>query len=98
PGDEALALAAATAARLACERAEALGLTDEWTEPTLLGLAFAAHDIARADELARRVARGAGESWKLETTLDTLQEHVDLMPPPRLAFETIVDDLRRRLR
>lgn len=92
-GDETLALNAATAARLACERARALGLDDEWTPHTLLGIAFAERRIDDARVHARVVEQQDAEPWKIETTLKALRKHVEQMPEPRDAFVRILERL-----
>lgn len=78
-GDEAQAEAAACAARLACERARQRGNPDEWLKPTLLGLAFAEHNLALARQLTREVEREGGAAWKLGTTLADLRRHLAQM-------------------
>ncbi len=71
-GDDARAKAAATVARLACERAIELKRDDEWTRPTLLGLAFFEGNIQDVEELCDRVIDEGPVAWKLETTLRDL--------------------------
>lgn len=74
--DESRAVAAATAARFACERARARGSADVWLRPTLLGLAFSEGNSSAAEQLSQEVARSNGVGWQLETTLDDLKAHV----------------------
>jgi hypothetical protein len=71
-GDEERARAAATVARMACERAMARNPKDEWIRPTLLGLAFHEGDLDAIDELCDRVAEEGPVDWKLESTLADL--------------------------
>lgn len=60
----------------ACERALRRGEEDEWTRQTLLGAAFRAGDVAKAEELAGRVRREGTVLWQLRSTLDDLAEAV----------------------
>lgn len=77
PGDEDRAIAAANIAMVACERSLKRNPNDEWGKPTLLGLAFAARNLAAAQELAQQVENDAGIGWQLETTLNDLRRHVE---------------------
>ena len=58
----------------ACERAISRGEDDEWTRPTLLGAAFRSGDVAKAQELAKRIRREGVVAWQLEASLDDLRE------------------------
>ena len=60
----------------ACERAIERGEDDEWTRPTLLGAAFRSHDLGTARKLADRVEDEGIESWKLDSTIDDLEDSV----------------------
>lgn len=60
----------------ACERAIALGSTDEWVWPTLLGAAFRTGDIDKANELADRIEIDGLPRWNLATTLTDLTKIV----------------------
>jgi len=71
-GDEERAQAAATVARLACERAVARGTDDEWTRPTLLGIAFFEGNLDAVNELCDQVIAEGAAGWKLKTTLKDL--------------------------
>jgi hypothetical protein len=66
----------------ACERALARGEADEWARPTLLGAAFRAADVAKAEELADRIEldRKGAVRWKLDSTLDDIEHVVDQTP------------------
>jgi hypothetical protein len=94
-GDEARASATAQVALMACERAKQRGTGDEWLNPTLLGLAFDAHDLAKARELVTLVRREGAAAWKLETTLADLETTMARMTPEtRAAFEPLLGALR----
>ncbi|MEO7317916.1 MAG: tetratricopeptide repeat-containing protein [Chthoniobacteraceae bacterium] len=72
-GDDDRARAAATVARLACQRSLDRGATDEWVRPTLLGMAFDAGDVEAAEEICDQVCDEGAALWKLETTLNDLK-------------------------
>jgi hypothetical protein len=95
PGDRENALRIAAGVVAACERAIDLKIADEWVYPTLLGAAFAAADVAKARELARKV-RNAPKDWKLETALDDLRDIVALLPEgePKQELAKIETSLR----
>jgi MAP3K TRAFs-binding domain len=57
----------------ACERAEKLGLADEWLKQTLLGAAFDARECEKAEKLAAEVRSKPGERWKLKSTISDLE-------------------------
>jgi tetratricopeptide (TPR) repeat protein len=57
----------------ACERAEKLGLADEWLKQTLLGAAFDARECEKAEKLAAEVKSMPGERLKLTSTLSDLK-------------------------
>ena len=57
----------------ACERAEKLGLADEWLRQTLLGAAFDAHECEKAEKLSAEVRRKPAERWKLKSTIRDLE-------------------------
>ena len=56
-----------------CERAEKLGVADEWLKQTLLGAAFDARECDKADKLAAEVRSKAAERWKLRSTIGDLE-------------------------
>lgn len=72
-GDDDRARAAATVARMACQRAIDRKTADEWARPTLLGMAFDAGDVAAAEELCDQVRDEGAAAWKLKTTLEDLK-------------------------
>jgi hypothetical protein len=57
----------------ACERAEKLGVADEWLKQTLLGAAFDAHECDKAEKLAAEVRSKPAERWKLRSTIGDLE-------------------------
>ena len=61
----------------ACNRAHALGTGDEWLRPTLLGAAFRAADVERAEELALDVEQDGAAAWRLASTLKDVRLAVD---------------------
>ena len=75
-GDAERALAAATVARLACERAIARQTDDGWTRPTLLGLAFFEGNVEVVDDLYDQISADGAARWKLDTTIADLEGHV----------------------
>ncbi len=60
----------------ACERALKRGDDDEWTRPTLLGAAFRSRDVRKARDLADRVEDEGIDTWKLDSTIDDLEDAV----------------------
>lgn len=63
----------------ACERARTRGEHDEWLRPTLLGAAFQARDVAKANALADEVEEEGAAAWKLDSTLADLCFTVEQM-------------------
>jgi hypothetical protein len=57
----------------ACERAEKLGVADEWLKQTLLGAAFDARECEKAKKLAAEFKSKPGERWKIASTLGDLE-------------------------
>lgn len=83
----------------ACERAIARGEDDGWTRPTLLGAAFRARDVRKAEDLAMRILDEGAANWKLETAIADLEEAVRQaaeMPEAETLTE-ICDDLKTLL-
>jgi hypothetical protein len=79
-GDDERARAAATVARIACQRAISRGADDVWTRPTLLGLAFFEGDLDKVEELCDQVASEGAAKWQLKTTVDDLTATVARTP------------------
>jgi hypothetical protein len=67
----------------ACERAKLRKSDDEWLNPTLLGAAFDAGDVEKAQELAELVAAEGPAAWELETTLADCELASELFEEPR---------------
>jgi hypothetical protein len=88
---------AATITTEACRRAVTLGLDDEWTKATLLGMAFYRGDVTDAQNLKTRVEDEGPGAWQLETTIGDLegdiQQHGD--PQVRAALTEVLDGLKR---
>lgn len=57
----------------ACERAEKLGVADEWLKQTLLGAAFDAREYGKAEKLAAEFKSRPGERWKIASTIGDLE-------------------------
>jgi hypothetical protein len=96
-GDEERAQAAAIVTRLACERAEERGSTDEWLRPTRLGAAFGAGDISAATGLVTEIERSDElASWKLDTTLVDLERDIEHLADPdrRATFRALLRRLK----
>ncbi len=78
-----------------CERARQLELGDEWLEPTLLGNAFDAQDLDKATELVEEIFTGDQSKWKLETSIDDLNNSLEYVTDTSIKaeFENLVDRL-----
>lgn len=99
-GDDERAQVAATVTRLACERAEERGSTDEWLKPTRLGAAFDANDLSAATRLVQELEHAGDLAvWKLETTLTGLDLTIDrIMDSHRRAdFQALLKRLQALL-
>jgi hypothetical protein len=72
-GDEEKAAVAAAVTQVACDRARSTGSGDEWLKPTLLFAAFFAANVDKARELADEVREQGAVAWKLESTLQDLE-------------------------
>ena len=81
-GDDDKARISAAVTLTACERARLRKGSDEWLNPTLLGAAFDAGDLDKAQELADQVATDGPAAWKLETTLDDCKTAAQLQQEP----------------
>lgn len=79
-GDDARAKAAATIARLACDRAITLGRDDVWTRPTLLVVAFFEGNLDEVDELCERVIEEGAAKWQSKTALEDLSAAIASTP------------------
>jgi len=95
-GDAQRAALTAQVARLACERDAA----NEWSKPTLLTLAFFDQDVHRASEYATQVRDAGPQTWKLDTTINTLERSVGQTAEPmkRQELEAVLADLKSLLR
>lgn len=81
-GDDDKARIAAAVTLTACERARIRKATDEWLNPTLLGSAFDAGNVEKAQELADQVRAEGPSAWKLETTTDDCKTAAELHGEP----------------
>jgi tetratricopeptide (TPR) repeat protein len=83
----------------ACRRALSLGLSDEWTKPTLLGMAFYRGDVADAEQLKSRVEDEGPGAWQLDSTLRDLGTDIEQQADPaiREALSEILTALRQLL-
>ncbi len=79
-GDAERAAAAATVARLACERSIARGIDDGWTRQTLLTVAFFEGHVEKIDELADQIIDEGPAAWRLESTLGDLAAIAEQTP------------------
>jgi tetratricopeptide (TPR) repeat protein len=82
-GDEDKARISASITLVACERARARNSNDEWVNPTLLGAAFDAGDIEKAQELVDQVSEDGPAAWKLDNTLHDCRTAAQLCEEPR---------------
>jgi tetratricopeptide (TPR) repeat protein len=97
-GDVDKAVVAAAVTMTACERARNRNTNDEWLNPTLLGSAFDAGDVEKAQDLANLVKLEGPAAWKLDTTLDTCRIAAQLQDEPRRGeLLTIVSSLEAML-
>ena len=67
----------------ACERAKIRKSEDEWLNSTLLGAAFDAGDLDKAQELADLVETEGPAAWKLSSTLDDCTTAAGLFEEPK---------------
>ncbi|MGA7054307.1 MAG: TRAFs-binding domain-containing protein [Mycobacterium sp.] len=90
---------AAVIATEACRRAVSLGLSDEWTKSTLLGMAFYRGDVVDAEQLKSRVEDEGPGAWQLDSTLRDLGTDVEQQDDPaiREALSEILAVLRQLL-
>jgi hypothetical protein len=99
PGDLERAQAINNLVVIACEAALLRKTDNEWTKSTLLGAAFDAGDAAKAEELADIVERESSADWKLDATIETLMESVEIAADPQIKerLEKVVARLRNAL-
>jgi tetratricopeptide (TPR) repeat protein len=73
---------------------------DEWARPTLLGAAFDAGDVDKAEELADRIEDEGPVRWKLKSTLSDLRDRARLTESAgtRETLEVVVDRLQELVR
>ncbi len=96
--DDEKARVAAAIALAACERAQLRGSNDGWLNATLLGAAFDAGKVDRAQELADQVATEDPSAWKLETTVADCKTAAQLQDEPlRAQLLEIVAQLETHL-
>ena len=79
-GDERRAADAEVVAMAGCQRAVDTGRDDEWTRPTLLGLAFGRGDLDAIAELVERIEVDGGLEWQLKTSIDDLRRTTAVSP------------------
>jgi hypothetical protein len=93
-GDKESAQIAAQAAVAACERARKRAVQDEWLLPTLLGAAFDAGDVEKAESLADEV--DATTRWGFKSTLDDLEVSIKHVEDPacRDRLTAVIDRLK----
>jgi hypothetical protein len=72
-GDQDRAVLAASVTLAGCDRAMAKDPRDEWLRPTLLGAAFDAGNVEKAQELAEQIEQEQPAAWKLDTTIPDLE-------------------------
>ncbi len=90
------AAVAAKVAMLACERARAHNSQDEWLNPTLLGLAFDAGDVAAAKRCVKLVRREGPAAWQLQSTLSDLERSVNQLQDAAIqpAMAAMLEELK----
>ena len=95
-GDEELAQSVGQVVIAACERARRQGAADPWLRSTLLGAAFDADDIDKAEKLVKEVATEGAAAWQLESTLRDLEISTQYIEgnAKRARFAAVVDRLR----
>lgn len=93
-GDERRAAAAEAVAMAGCQRAVDTGRDDEWTRPTLLGLAFDSGDLGAIAELVERIEVDGALEWQLNSTLADLRRTAAASPVAiRSKLDTYVEQL-----
>lgn len=96
-GDEQAAQAAANIALYAAERARARNPNDEWINPTLIGAAFDAGDIAEAKKLYQEIRKVGAPKFHLDTTIPDLELSVRLTQDANVktGLAAVLADLKR---
>jgi hypothetical protein len=79
-GDERRAIETEIVAMAGCLRAVETGRDDEWTRPTLLGLAFDRGDLSAIGELVERIEVERAPDWHMVTTIADLQKTTATSP------------------
>lgn len=99
-GDDERARAAATIARMACERAKDRNPSDEWVRPTLVGMAFDAGDVVAAEELYDQLLQEGPAAWKLQTTLADVEVSISQARDAevRAGLQAVLDKLKALVR
>ena len=99
PGDEDRARAAATVARMACERSKARGSADPYVRPTLLGMAFDSADVEAGERLYQDVVAEGPVKWQLTAMLEDLRRSVSQAKDPqaKIALDGIVQKLAKMI-
>jgi len=94
------ARAAATIARMACERAKERNPSDDWVRPTLIGMAFDSGDVVAAEELYDQLLQEGPAAWKLETTLADVEVSVSQAKDAevRAGLQAVLDKLKALVR
>jgi hypothetical protein len=82
PGDVDRASSVQALVMLACERAKAGNVADEWLRPTLLGVAFDLGNLEEARALTNEVIEEGAERWKLVSTIADLRVSVSQLQDP----------------
>ena len=78
---------AAIIATEACRRALDLGLADDWTKATLLGMAFYRGDVTDAQNLTQCVEEEGPGVWQLKTTIKDLTGDIEQHDDPEVQAE-----------
>lgn len=84
-GDDEKATAAATVALMACERSRAINPSDPWVLPTLTGMAFAAGNIDKAEELYEEMQDMGTQPFNLQSTIPELERAIALIKDADIA-------------
>ena len=95
-GDEERAESVGQVVIAACERARRQGASDPWLRSTLLGAAFDAGDIDKAEKLVLDIIAEGAAAWQLESTLRDLEISTQYIMgnTKRARFAAVVEKLR----